>query len=125
MEEAGEGPLTGSPAGIEGLCPGLLIFVPFLVRFSNLLNLSIRESPKQVLLQTMKTQMKCSIMLHFIRVYTVCKGKKDKWTIYSSSDGEPHKKTTSLTQQCLGLDKWISLDSEIPRWRPKGINNNF
>ena len=21
--------------------------------------------------------MKCSIMLHFIRVYTVCKGKKD------------------------------------------------
>ena len=31
---------------------------------------------KQVLLQTVKTQMKCSIMLHFIRVYTVCKGKK-------------------------------------------------
>ena len=33
-------------------------------------------NPKQVLLQTVKTQMKCSIMLHFIRVYTVCKGKK-------------------------------------------------
>ena len=24
--------------------------------------------------------MKCSIMLHFIRVYTVCKGKKDLQT---------------------------------------------
>ena len=35
---------------------------------------------KQVLLQTVKTQMKCSIMLHFIRVYTVCKGKKDLQT---------------------------------------------
>ena len=28
----------------------------------------------------MKTQMKCSIMLHFIRVYTVCYGKKDLQT---------------------------------------------
>ena len=37
-------------------------------------------SPKQELLQTMKTQMKCSIMLHFIRVYTVCKGKSDPLT---------------------------------------------
>ena len=27
-----------------------------------------------------KTQMKCSIMLHFIRVYTVCKGEKDLQT---------------------------------------------
>ena len=35
-----------------------------------------REIPKCVLLQTVKTQIKCSIMLHFIRVYTVCKGKK-------------------------------------------------
>ena len=36
-----------------------------------LLTLCIRETPK-----TVKTQMKCSIMLHFIRAYTVCKGKK-------------------------------------------------
>ena len=38
-----------------------------------------------MLLQTIKTQMKCSIMLHFISVYTVCKDKKDlltKNTIY-------------------------------------------
>ena len=28
--------------------------------------------PKQVLMQSVKTLMKCSIMLHFIRVYTVC-----------------------------------------------------
>ena len=27
-------------------------------------------------MQTVKTQMKCSIMLHFIRVYTVCTGKR-------------------------------------------------
>ena len=31
---------------------------------------------KRVLLQAVKTLIKCSIMLHFIRVYTVCKGKK-------------------------------------------------
>ena len=41
------------------------------------LTLYIRETTKQVLLQTVKTQMKCSIMQHFIKVYTVCKGKKD------------------------------------------------
>ena len=32
-------------------------------------------TPKRVLLQTVKTQMKCSKLLHFIRVNTVCKGK--------------------------------------------------
>ena len=32
-----------------------------------LLTLCIQETPKQVLLQTVKTQMKCRIMLHFIR----------------------------------------------------------
>ena len=41
------------------------------------LTLCILEAPKWVLLQTVKTQMKSSIMLHFIRVYTVCKDKKD------------------------------------------------
>ena len=30
------------------------------------------ETPKWVLLQTVKTQMKCCIMRYFIRVYTVC-----------------------------------------------------
>ena len=34
------------------------------------------ETPKVVLLQTVKTQMKCSMMLHFNMIYTVCKGKK-------------------------------------------------
>ena len=41
------------------------------------LTLCIWGTRKWVLMQTVKTQMKCSIMLHFIRVYTVCKGKKD------------------------------------------------
>ena len=31
-------------------------------------------------MQTVKTQMKCSILLHFIWVYTVCKGKNDLQT---------------------------------------------
>ena len=35
-----------------------------------------QETTKRVLWQTGNTQMKCSIMLHYIRVYTVCKGKK-------------------------------------------------
>ena len=37
----------------------------------NKLTLCIPETPKQVILQTVKTQM-----LHFIWVHTVCKGKK-------------------------------------------------
>ena len=36
------------------------------------LTLCIQETPKLVLLPTVKTQMKCRIMRHFIRVYTVC-----------------------------------------------------
>ena len=37
--------------------------------------LFIHETPiKWVLWQTLKTHMKCSIMLHFIRVCTVCLG---------------------------------------------------
>ena len=44
------------------------------------LTLCIPETNKQVILQTVKIQMKCKIMLHFIRVYTVCKGKKDLQT---------------------------------------------
>ena len=34
--------------------------------------LCILETLKRALLQTLKTQMKCFIMRHFIRVYTVC-----------------------------------------------------
>ena len=43
-------------------------------------DLCIQKIPKQVLLQTVKTQMKCHIMRHFIRVYTVSYGKKDLQT---------------------------------------------
>ena len=48
--------------------------------YPSFITLCIRETPKGVLLHTVKTQMKCSKMLHFIRVYTVCKGKKDLQT---------------------------------------------
>ena len=34
-------------------------------------------TPKSVLWQTVNAQMKCRIMLHFIRVYTVCRDKND------------------------------------------------
>ena len=41
-----------------------------------ILTLSIQETLKRVLLQTLKTHMKYSTMLLFIQVYTVCKVKK-------------------------------------------------
>ena len=37
--------------------------------------LYIGKTCKQGLLQTVKTQMKCRTMWHFIRFYTVCYGK--------------------------------------------------
>ena len=40
------------------------------------LSLCIRETHKGVPLQMVKTQMKCRLMWHFIRVYTVCWVKK-------------------------------------------------
>ena len=36
------------------------------------LTFCILKTPKMVLWQTVKIQMKCSIMLHFIRICTVC-----------------------------------------------------
>ena len=44
------------------------------------LTFCLRQTCKLVLWQTVKTQVKCSIMLHFIRIYTVCKGKRDLQT---------------------------------------------
>ena len=46
--------------------------------FTAKLTLCIWETSKRVLLQTVKTQMKCSIMLHFIWFYTVCKDLREK-----------------------------------------------
>ena len=41
-----------------------------LLQWSFHLTLCILETPKWVILQTVKAQIKCSIMFHFIRVYT-------------------------------------------------------
>ena len=41
------------------------------------LTLFILDTGKQVLFQTVKTQMKCCIMRHFIRVCTVCQDKNN------------------------------------------------
>ena len=47
---------------------------------AGILTLCFWEAPQRELLQTVITQIKCSIMLHFIGVYTVCNGKKDLQT---------------------------------------------
>ena len=44
---------------------------------NQLVNPLYSRNPRTSFLQTVKTQMKYSRMLHFIRVSTVCKGKKD------------------------------------------------
>ena len=44
----------------------------FMALSCNRLNLSILEILEQVHRQTVKTLMKCRIMRHFIKVYTVC-----------------------------------------------------
>ena len=54
---------------VSGLC------IDKTIRLVHYLGHCILETPKQVLWQTVKTQMKCSIMLHFIRVYTFCYGQ--------------------------------------------------
>ena len=45
----------------------------------------IRGNPKRVLWQTVKTQMKCCISLHFIRVYTVSSASSPASSSSSSS----------------------------------------
>ena len=45
--------------------------------FKLLTYLSILVTPKCVLWQTVKTQMECNIIQHFIIVYVVCYGKTD------------------------------------------------
>ena len=67
------------PRGIATLSgSSLFAKVPvYAIPANSLLSFVFGETTKRVLLQTVKTQMKSSMMLHFIRVYTVCKGKKD------------------------------------------------
>ena len=56
--------------------PGRILWIVFShvnVLLAHLvLTFCIRKAPQWVLLQIVKTQMKCRIMRHFIRVYTVC-----------------------------------------------------
>ena len=72
------------------------------------------ETPRLVLLQTSKTQMKCSIMLHFIRVLTVCKAKKDIQTNIIFLENY------NLTP----LDMYNGL-SEVYCIKPEGIINKY
>ena len=45
--------------------------------------------------------MKCSIMLHFIRVYTVCEGKNDLQTIFENFNLTPLDMYNGLSQVYL------------------------
>ena len=74
------------------------------------LGLCIRETPKRVFLQMVKTHMKCSIMLHFIRVYTVCPGKKNLKTKNTVCKGYQQWIIHCFLQQAKILDL-------VPIWR--------
>ena len=76
-----------------------------------LLTLCIRETPKRVHLRTVKTLIKCSIILHFIRVYTVKVKKifRQKNTIF--------KKIYNLTP----LDRYNGL-SQVYCIKPERIH---
>ena len=50
----------------------MLYLLSYYLSNPNPLTICIQEIPKQVVLRIVKTQMKRSTMLHFIRVYTVC-----------------------------------------------------
>ena len=82
------------------------------------LTLCILETPKQVLLQIVKTEMKYSIMLHFIRVYTGCTGKKDHQTkeyniFFLNNDLTPLDMCNGLSQ--VWKDESISIQS-VKSW---------
>ena len=54
-------------------------------KLTTLLTFCVWETPQRAVLQIVKIQMRCTIILHFIRVFSVCKGKKrssDKWIQY-------------------------------------------
>ena len=73
-------------------------------------------------MQTVQTQMKCSKKLHFIRVYTVCKGKKifkTKNTIYIFFN---HNLTT--LDMYNGLSQvYIASNQKEESIRIQGVNN--
>ena len=59
---------------VANVTEAILFLSPFLGKSSRMKRLTLwrPETPKWVLSQTVKTQMKCRIMQHFIRVCTVC-----------------------------------------------------
>ena len=70
------------------------------------LTLCIWESNKQVLSQTVKTQMKCPMMRHFDRDYTVCQGKKEL--------------KTKMFVNIMPLDMYSGI-SQVYSIKPEGI----
>ena len=69
--------LYGSLIIAQILTLSTLSIIKLIFWITHVLTLRIRETPKRVFfLQTVKTLMKCSIMLHFIWVYTIFKGKE-------------------------------------------------
>ena len=77
-EEGGDGEGPGKPqgkvTGREGAILNMMILVIVILTCETF---CIMETPEGVLWQTVKTEMKCRIKQHFIRVCTVCKDKND------------------------------------------------
>ena len=73
------------------------------------LTLCIRETPKRVVLITVKTKMKCRMMQHFTRVYTVCKAKKDlqtkEYNIFFNCNLTPQDMYNGVSQVYCMLNK--------------------
>ena len=87
-----------------------LIYFSYILFF---LTLCIGEAHKRVLLQTVKTRMKCHIMRHFTRVYTVCKGKK------ISSDKRIQYFLEIITRHPYIVDMYYG-PSQVYRIKPEG-----
>ena len=81
------------------------------------LTLCILETQKRVLLQTVKTQIKCSIILHFIGVFTVCKCQKalQTNTFFSNYNLTP-------LEMYNGLSKFIVLSQKEESMNNLSIN---
>ena len=83
----------------------------------------VQMTPKCIFWQTVKTQMKCSIMLHFIRFCTVCLGKKRS----SERKVQFYLKILTLDPSIYTMDN-PKLTSQIRRKNSlvhKGLNMEF
>ena len=82
------------------------------------LTLYIRETHERVFLQTVKTQMKCSIKLHFIRVYTVFVRQKNIVYFFKNKNMTP-------LDMYNGLSKFIESNQKEESINIQRVNCQF